>query len=641
MNKKIVDYLLSKTFRSKKYLFKITKIEQVHPLESEDYESVLICLIEFIQKPNDNYENILLNHIELDLNEYLNTYFSEKVSVWAYTDEEKFERRKQRYLREFNIPSLIKRLLREQEYASNRDHINNQNSKIFKVLTEKIGLTSTLADDLIQMLGKRAIWFVNAFIQFHINKFNYKKEEVIKAWNKQGLSSHIRNNIRMIMDWLQHPLSGRQDLSQLTYETAIDKAEQFHEYLKQFAGASFDYKETDTVIKRYPKTENGVEFYWAFIDNNYCSRESERMGHCGRTGYSNRLFSLRSIKPHGNHTLTDSHVTVAWDRRDGIMYQSKGKSNSKPKAEYFPYIYDLILTSLTTPIFEEIDMEPFSGFGSEYESSKDYNWSDMTAEQIKTLYQIKPELFNNRAAKKIAGEMGLIPNYQPPQTKFTLNLNVSEYSDYIDCSNYNYTRKNHKGERVHYDICVDYIENGGFDSGIYDNYYDNNDWKHYIDYLNENNIAAVWAYIEKTLGRTKDELLEEYDDLEEIIDDNEDDLDELTNIINSCVADALQSDYTDTVVESIKSAIEELGTLKEWDYEHAVIEIDLNNFNLDADYLEEYAERCDDDPKCMYNEAVGDGSIEKPKLFIDDRYGPSVDSNVLNDIFHDRVGELS
>jgi hypothetical protein len=41
-------------------------------------------------------------------------------------------------------------------------------------------------------------------------------------------------------------------------------------------------------------------------------------------------------------TITDSHVTVAYDLQDEKFYQGKAKKNAKPSQKYFPYIFDLI-----------------------------------------------------------------------------------------------------------------------------------------------------------------------------------------------------------------------------------------------------------------------------------------------------------
>ena len=64
------------------------------------------------------------------------------------------------------------------------------------------------------------------------------------------------------------------------------------------------------------------------------------MGHCGRTG-AGSLISLRSIRPYTeDKAITDSHVTIAYNKEDGLFYQSKGKRNAKPSEKYFPYIFD-------------------------------------------------------------------------------------------------------------------------------------------------------------------------------------------------------------------------------------------------------------------------------------------------------------
>jgi hypothetical protein len=93
------------------------------------------------------------------------------------------------------------------------------------------------------------------------------------------------------------------------------------------------------------------------------------------------------------------------------------------------------------------------------------------------------------------------------------------------------------------------------------------------------------------------------------------------------------------VVEAIKTALGELGTIKDFNYENLTLEIDLDNFNLDDEVIEEYAEQCNDNPECIFREALN-REINKPALFLDDRYSPSCDRNEFNDILSDRIEEL-
>ena len=68
------------------------------------------------------------------------------------------------------------------------------------------------------------------------------------------------------------------------------------------------------------------------LKGDYSEDECNRMSHCGRSD-KGTLYSLRSYKyaPGKKYTLNDSHLTAAING-DGIVYQLKGKNNSKPKS---------------------------------------------------------------------------------------------------------------------------------------------------------------------------------------------------------------------------------------------------------------------------------------------------------------------
>lgn len=162
-----------------------------------------------------------------------------------------------------------------------------------------------------------------------------------------GLNNYsLRTEIRLILDWLKHPLTDKQNLRELSFKDAYLKANQFHKELEAMGG-DVDYiePEENVEIKEYPKLADGTQYYWVQIPKTFCSLESQRMGHCGRTGAGNNLISLRSIRPYGKgHTINESHVTIAYNDKDGIFYQTKGKNNQKPAKKYHQYIFDLVKT---------------------------------------------------------------------------------------------------------------------------------------------------------------------------------------------------------------------------------------------------------------------------------------------------------
>jgi hypothetical protein len=272
--------------------------------------------------------------------------------------------------------------------------------KTKEIITKKIGFSEELADYFISRSQKFAVWLADIILKEELSNWAGSKKEYFES--KYAKVSHIGFNynggIRQILDWLQHPITPKQELRKLTFDEALEKAKKWHEELTVLGG-DIDFKEPEKnqILKKYPVNSEGIEYYWVFIPSNYCDLESSRMGHCGRTGYGNTLISLRSVKPYGKgHTISDSHVTIAYGS-DGLFYQVKGKKNQKPNEKYQPYIFDLIKEMLTNQEFKEKfnENETFMGFGSEYDSKEDYGYGDMSTDQIRELYDIQPNLFDD------------------------------------------------------------------------------------------------------------------------------------------------------------------------------------------------------------------------------------------------------
>ena len=57
--------------------------------------------------------------------------------------------------------------------------------------------------------------------------------------------------IREILDWLQHPVTPKQELKTLSFDEALAKAKQWHDELKILGGdIDFVEPETNTIIKK-------------------------------------------------------------------------------------------------------------------------------------------------------------------------------------------------------------------------------------------------------------------------------------------------------------------------------------------------------------------------------------------------------
>ena len=249
--------------------------------------------------------------------------------------------------------------------------------KTKKIITEKIGWNEEIADWFIEQDPKLSIWLADSVMRFHISMVDSNFSEnpdqfspKFADWNKKSFqekkkitsdrfknlqdffsmvgidSRNLQRQITSILDWLKHPITPKRDLKNLTLVEAYEKSKQFHDELTALGGdIDFVEPEGNEIFITYPKDNDGAEFYWVKIPSNFCSLESSRMGHCGRTGYGNTLISLRSIRPYGKgHTINDSHVTIAYNEKDGIFYQTKGKKNQKPAEKYHQYIFDLVKT---------------------------------------------------------------------------------------------------------------------------------------------------------------------------------------------------------------------------------------------------------------------------------------------------------
>jgi len=85
-------------------------------------------------------------------------------------------------------------------------------------------------------------------------------------------------------------------------------------------------KEEDKVIHEF---DNG--YYWYDIKSHACDFEGKEMGHCGR-GEHGALVSLRA----GGGRAMKPFITLEFDGT--TLYQIKGKGNTAPKKDLWPYV---------------------------------------------------------------------------------------------------------------------------------------------------------------------------------------------------------------------------------------------------------------------------------------------------------------
>ena len=230
----------------------------------------------------------------------------------------------------------------------------------YDIITKKIGLPDFVAEYLVQINKKYAVWFADSIKKEELETTEFllgsesptgkSEKELLETSKNIGalqnetiFLNNYREKITSIIDWLEFPLTPNQSLSEMSFQFAYDESKRWHDQLEA-KGGDINYVEPseNKIIKEYPSNEQGVEYYWTLIPSSFCQLEHERMGHCGRTRHES-LISLRSKTPIKQGYIADSHVTVAFGS-DGIFYQVKGKKNQKPAEKYFPYIFDLVLT---------------------------------------------------------------------------------------------------------------------------------------------------------------------------------------------------------------------------------------------------------------------------------------------------------
>jgi len=91
------------------------------------------------------------------------------------------------------------------------------------------------------------------------------------------------------------------------------------------------------ILDNPPKAEDQVihefanGYFWYDIRSNACDLEAKKMGHCGR-GEDAQLYSLRV----GEKRNVKPMVTVEFD--GSTVYQIKGKGNTAPKKDLWPYV---------------------------------------------------------------------------------------------------------------------------------------------------------------------------------------------------------------------------------------------------------------------------------------------------------------
>jgi DNA repair protein RadC len=497
---------------------------------------------------------------------------------------------------------------------------NVPNIKQKQIITEKIGLNEQNADYFIGISPKFAVWLADVIVKDEIRDYKVGleagvqveatetqiKQYVLNRINERNnwISSNYGSGIRQILDWLMNPITPKQNLRELSFRDAFDKAKQWHDELKATDGDfGFSEPEENEIIKTYPISEGGTQYYWVLIPKSYCPVEQARMGHCGRTG-GDSLISLRSHKPFKNGVMVStSHVTVAYDTDEALFYQVKGKENKKPIQKYHDYIFDLIKD------FASDEERKFKGFGVEYDPKEDYGFEDMSKEQVLELYQINPYIFNDFEGECLLYELGI--SDKKPNTTIIIDKAVEEVDDLL------------KLDRGIGDKFVEKVLTGEdteewFD-GSWSYYYQN--YSDLVGNLDKENEARVIKEIMRLTKHSKEKV--EDNGILYYLDGEDENFEQdvFDNIIRSMVnatTQAEQDDYMAYYKKQITNSLEELGVIQKLNYEGLELEVHLSD-HLTNRQISAYKKDATD-LEDVFFEALNDGQIETPSLSIDDRY---------------------
>lgn len=498
------------------------------------------------------------------------------------------------------------------------------------ILINKIGFNEYDAEQLEKMCGGISVWMGKKIFEYLVsrqmsqegaekNKSIQDTKNYLKTGNAVGI---FKNEISSIMDWFRVGLNGniRQHENE-SFISLYQLSKEWHDSLGVGEG-DINYNEENEVIRDY--REDGIGFYWVNLETNNSPEECERMGHCGRTNYNNTIYSLRETKRlNPKYTLNKSHLTAAVGN-DGVLYQMKGPKNSKPQEKYHPYIIDLLLND-----------DDIQSFGSEYDSSSDFNLVDLTEEQIKKIYDQRPELFKGRKGKKALKKIGLIKDKDKEDMWFELNIDPDDVHYFVDGDWTVRKYKNPNGTQTSIGMFETLL------SGDYWDLFDHGggEWESGLEYyIDDENTQIIWDMLkgitneDEIQGMSLKEVIEEYDNDHEI-----------RNAIGNAMS-AVQNDaYYDYYRGALKSALESYGEVIKMNDEGVIVKINLQDIidgtSPDEDDLDDMFERCDDDVECVFRELLGD-YYDKPDFRVDDRWYPDIDENNFNEVLNDYLGDV-
>lgn len=274
------------------------------------------------------------------------------------------------------------------------------------VIVSRLNLSKEIADWAHNLSDKYSIWIAESFKKLLLNlEYIDKKGNItgslpdiygnIDARKKDefntaiiNLAKQVKNDYEYILDWLKGrttlaPETDQLNFKTLTFEEAKERSEEWHKKLKDIQGGKIEGEEGE-IVMTFPEG-----FYWIRLGKNYCSKEAEAMGHCGRATPGDILYSLRKNQ--------FPYITAAIHEDTGIISQMKGRANTKPKAQFHKYILPFLFDKKMN----------IRSFKSTYSPQTDFNINDLTDAELKQVLNKKPTLFElngSIALKRLSDE---------------------------------------------------------------------------------------------------------------------------------------------------------------------------------------------------------------------------------------------
>ena len=218
---------------------------------------------------------------------------------------------------------------------------------------------------------------IDKSLQDRVEKLYPNTKDKFKLWLSRQIKQdnsilNRASDIQGIIDYVHSPFTHKVDYK-LDFSLMVKKQEDWHNELAK--NTNLIKEEKNKIIKDY-----GDGYYWVDMQTNESTEEAKLMGHCGSDYGATTLICLR-FKHNTGHI--EGKLTAAYNEDTKTITQLKGKGNSKPKSIYHPYIISLFLDG-----FVDIDKKEISS----YKPELDFQFDDLTIEQMNMVFDKKPSL---------------------------------------------------------------------------------------------------------------------------------------------------------------------------------------------------------------------------------------------------------